>query len=254
MAKLHELLAAEKTVTSSWTTILGETLEKMKKPAMFEGETVSLKMIEESESNAAVEAAARVNKQMPTTVPATLEYALSLFAKAEDVQFQKNKTNTVAKADIEFRGKTLASDVPVDELMGLESRLEKIRQIFLDMPTLDATKAWTWNSGENCWMGPEEHTTKTDKKVYGVTLHPATDKHPAQVHTATEDKAIGKFTKVKRSGNITAVQKSEAILAVDELIAECKKARQRANNVDLVPATIGKTLVDILLAPIRKPA
>ena len=44
MAKLHELLAAEKPVTAAWNTLHTETLSKLAKPQMFEGEVVALKI------------------------------------------------------------------------------------------------------------------------------------------------------------------------------------------------------------------
>lgn len=251
MAKLHELLAAEKPVTASWNTLHTETLSKLAKPQMFEGEVVALKMLEESEGNKAIEDAAKVHKAMPTNVFATFEYALDIFAKAEDLQFQKNATNAKAKATVMFRGKELLTGMPVDQLLGLEARLMKIRELYLAIPTLDASKSWTFNPNEGCWVGQEEHTTKTEKKLYGVILAPATEKHPAQVKEATEDRTVGKFTRVKRSGAATAVQKAEAIKVVDELLAECKMARQRANDETVVADKIGAKIVEVLLAPLK---
>lgn len=71
-------------------------------------------MIEDSAANTAEEAKARDEKPVPTTVYDTLEYALGIFAKAEDLQYQKNSANCVALVDVQWRGGILLRDVPVD--------------------------------------------------------------------------------------------------------------------------------------------
>ena len=43
MPKLHELLAAEKTVSAAWNTINEETLKKFGNSHFFEGHTKTLK-------------------------------------------------------------------------------------------------------------------------------------------------------------------------------------------------------------------
>src|SRR6185295_6335886 len=117
MAKLHELLAAEKTPTGAWNQLYEDTMKKFKNGVhFFEGHSKSLAMIEESDSNKAIEAAAREEKPVTTTVYDTLEYALEIFGRAEDLQYQKNATNREATATVSWRGKVLLADMPVDEL------------------------------------------------------------------------------------------------------------------------------------------
>src|SRR5271163_3250549 len=108
MSKLHELLAAEKTPTGAWNTLLDGTLKKFKDPThYFEGHSKSLKMIEDSDANRNLEAAAREEKPVTTTVYETLEYALDIFGKAEDLQYQKNATNRIATGDVMWKGEVL---------------------------------------------------------------------------------------------------------------------------------------------------
>ena len=128
MSKLHELLAAEKTPTGAWNSLYEDTLKKFKNPThFFDGHSKSLAMIEDSDANKAVEAQAREEKPVTTTVYETLEYALDLYGKAEDLQFQKNETNRKAVGTVMWKGAVLLKDMPVDELLGLEARLTKIR-------------------------------------------------------------------------------------------------------------------------------
>jgi hypothetical protein len=255
MAKLHELLAAEKTPTAAFNAVFEDTTKKFKNPVhFFDGHSKSLKMINDDAGNRALEDAAREEKPVTTTVLDTLEYAFDLFGKAEDLQYQKNATNRMAAGDVIFRGKLLLSAVPVDELLGLEARLTRIRLIFMDMPTLDATKHWVpdTNSGKGIWTTKfPEDTVKTEKYMTPVEMSKATDKHPAQVMAVNKDVPVGLYTTVKRSGAATALQKAEAIKQVDELMVAVKQARMRANETEAVNDRISETLVTLLLAPLR---
>lgn len=255
MSKLHELLAAEKTPTGAWNQLYEDTLKKFKNPShYFDGHSKSLSMIEESQANKAIEDQAREEKPVATTVFDTLEYALDIFARAEDLQFQKNATNRKATGTVLWRGSPLLADVPVDELLGLEARLTKLRQLYAEIPTLDATKHWKKDDqvGRHVWVTvfPEE-TTKTEKQLIPVLMHAATKEHPAQVTPVPRDAVVGKFTTTKRSGAATALQKAEALKRIDELLVEIKQARMRANETTVETGRISDTLLPLLLEPLR---
>jgi hypothetical protein len=105
MAKLHELLAAEKTPTGAWNQLYEDTLKKFKNVShFFDGHSKSLAMIEEGPQSKAIEDQAREEKPVTTTVYDTLEYALDIFGKAEDLQYQKNETNRKATGTVLWRG------------------------------------------------------------------------------------------------------------------------------------------------------
>lgn len=252
MAQLHEILAAEKTAVNTRDQLTKDTENKFAKGEnYFTGFSKTLEMLGDNPSNSAIEAAARQDKALPTTVVATLDYYLARWANAEDVLFQKNKTNTAAIADLEFRGSVIATGIPVDELMGLEVRLSDLRKLMTQIPTLDASREWepdvsaaqagTWKA-----VNPQV-TTKTEKKVTPVILYPATDKHPAQIEKVTEDVPVGTFTLSVISGATTAIQKANVIAVLDDLIIEVKKARTRANSVEVQKVYIGKTLTDLVM-------
>ncbi len=172
--------------------------------------------------------------------------------KAEDLQYQKNATNRIATATVMWNGAPFLIDLPVDELLGLEARIQKIRGLIEAAPTLDATRSWVQASQINAhvWeLEQPERTTKTEKKIFPIEMSPATDKHPAQVQIGTRDENVGLFTTMKRSGACTAVQKSNALVLVDQLLVEVKQARMRANETFAVTETIGKSLKDLLLSP-----
>lgn len=255
MAKLHELLAAEKTPTGAWNQLYEDTMKKLKTAEhFFRGHSKSLAMISDTPENKNIEAQAREEKAVVTTVYETVEYALDIFGKAEDLQYQKNATNRKATGTVMWRGAPLLEDLPVDELLGLEARLTKLRTLFAEIPTLDASKHWeqSGNLGEFIWvMTYPEETTKTEKIVVPVVMSPATDKHPAQVQAVGKDVVVGKFTTTKRSGEATALQKAELIKVTDELMVAIKQARMRANETEAVNDRIAGKIVAVLLEPLK---
>lgn len=254
MTKLHAVLAAEKTVLSAEQLLFAETESKLGKEQFFSGHLKTLSLIEDNTSKTQLEAAGRDVKALPTTVLETLNYYLVRWAGAEDLLFQKNLTNTIALADIEFGGQVLIKNVPVDEIMGLESRLTKLRTLFQRIPTLEASKKWEPRptEREGMWQAVEpEITIKTENVIKPVVLYEATDKHPAQVKEISSNVTVGTFTKLVQSGAVTSRAKADSLAIIDNLIAEVKKARTRANEVNVKNEVLGQTIVDLIMAPIR---
>ena len=256
MAKLHELLAAEKTVVDASKKLMAGTNDKFQRvDQYFVGSLKTLSIIKDDASKKSLEDAGRAQKELVTTVPDTLAYAMNFWAKAEDLLYQKNKSNQQAQADIVFRGKTIATDVPVDELMGLEARLTELRNTMALIPTLDAGQQWkrkTDSDKNGVWetVNPVV-STKTEKVVTPVVLYAATEQHPAQIEKVSKDEVVGTFSEIKFSGSATSKQKADIIANIDELIAEVKQARCRANEQEVVKVEIGKTLTDLILAPLK---
>jgi hypothetical protein len=255
-AQLHELLAAEKTAANARDQLTKDTQEKFGKgDNYFTGFTKTLKLADEDATAADIEKAARQDKALPTTVLETLDYYFRFWAKAEDVLFRKNLTNTHAVADLILNGVTVATSVPVDELMGLESRLTDLRKLATQIPTLDASKEWApdVNAAQpGTWKAVHPTvTTKTEKITTPIVLYPATDKHPAQVKESSSDKVVGTFTTHHVSGATTAIQKANMLSIIDDLIIATKQARTRANSVTVIERDIGKIVTDLILAPLK---
>lgn len=254
MAKQHEILAAEKTVVSAWKELLADTQKKFKKPDMFHGHSRSLSMIADSPANKALEDSERSEQPVITTVYSTLDWMLKIFHRAESLQYQKNVTNRKAVGTVMWEGAPFLTDVPVDELMGLEKRLVELRALFQDAPTLDASKHWVPapHIGDHVWeLKHPIDKVKTDKVLTPHTLYEATEHQPAQVHIEHRDLPVGKYTTVLRSGEITAVQKSDLLKRMDDLLVQVKAARMRANETEVADAgTFAQDLVDFLLEPL----
>lgn len=252
--KLHEVLAAEKTVIAARTKLLEETRNKFSKPEnFFSGHATTLKSTEDTTGKPqllAMEREGSSQKAVPTNVKDTMEYFLKFWGKAEDLLYQKNLSNQSANADVYFRGAVLLENVPIDELMGLETRLTELRGLFTLIPTRDASKEWVpdENKGAGFYKTPApDVSSKTAKTIDFITLAPATDKHPAQVKEFSKDIIVGSIEKVYFTGAATAAQKAELLDVTDELIVEVRQARQRANAIDAQTGTIADKISAVFL-------
>ena len=212
MSKLHEILAVENTKKTALGKLIDDTKHKFGKFEFFQGLLKSLKMINESPENAALERSAAESRALPTTVHETLEYLMKYFSEYEDLQFQKNKTNQQAVADLMFRGELIHQGLPVDQLLGLEDRLTNLRKVADIMPTLPAAKEWEANDNgrKGEWKAVvQDRVVKTEKKTEAHVLYPATDKHPAQVEKFVRDVPVGEFIQINFCGAATSKQKAE---------------------------------------------
>ena len=141
--------------------MFAETLKKLANMPFFLGETKSLKMIKENPGNQALEDAAKSHTEVRTNVFDTLDYALGIWGKAEDLLYQKNLTNAKARGTVFYREQPLLVDMPVDQLLGLEARLTKIKA--------DADPAYSGRQqnlgirlAKGCYLSPEEYTVKAE--------------------------------------------------------------------------------------------
>ncbi len=245
MAKLHELLAVEADLKSTYNAILLETAKVFKhKGELFTGFVRTLKWFDDNAPEAPEE-----RKALSTTVPRRLDYQNEHVVRYLDAVFQKELANQQAKADIIVDGKTLAENVPATYLLGLETKLKQLKSVYLEIPTLPPGISWKIDDtqGKDVFITqfPEE-TYKTEKKFKVQVLYEATKEHPAQVEKIPETENVGKYTRYTWSGAITAAEKSKLIGRIDKLLRAVKKARQRANNVDVKKDVIGKKLIDYI--------
>lgn len=252
--KLHEILAIEKQSLNQVAVLFQDTLNKFGKEHFFRGWIKRLKMIADTPMNAAIEDASSETREVVTTVSETLNYFFETWAKAEDIQYRKNLGNQHSMATINIGNELNIPDVPVDELMGLETRLTKIRELFTQIPTFDATKNWIdSNLREGVLRAQyDDVTTKTEKILTPVVLYEATKEHPAQVKEVSRDEIVGKFTTTQFTGAVSSWKKAEAIKRVEQLLDEIKKARMRANCVEVPQGSIASQLVNYIMKPLTK--
>ncbi len=245
MSKLHELLAVEGDLDGEYKAIVDETISTFKKkPNLFFGAVRTLEWFEEGMPEIPEE-----HQELTTTVKDKLDYQQGPIVRYLDALLQKERTNQDARADIIVDGVKVASDLPATFLLGLETRLKKIREAYREIPTLPPNIKWERDEtkGDNIYLrsNPEEQL-KTEKIFKVQVLYEATKEHPAQVEKIAETKNVGVYKKEVWTGLVSPAKKSALLGKIDKLLRAVKKARQRANTTEVVKQTIGKEIFEYI--------
>lgn len=252
MGKLHELIAVDGEIKGAYRKVLNETVATFKNKAqhfiglvktyMPYGEDASEREQEEHQS-------------MVTTVNAKLDYLFNGFVIPYfDATLQKEATNQNAVADLEINGFVLGKNLPATFLLGLEDKLRELRDVLNEIPTLQPGVAWdvdeTHEKAEDGPIYVSRHPIKrirTKKTINSKIIVEPTKEHPAQVEKWHEDVPVGEWVDRTWSGAMSPAQKSKLLGKLDTLSREVKKARQRANNAEVVSCDIGKYIKEYLL-------
>ncbi len=174
--------------------------------------------------------------------------------KLFDVTAQLDWTNQHARADVVLLNGdepfTLLADVPISYLLFLEKQLTNIETLIRRLPTLDSTENWTFDSATDVHKSEPVGTVKTAKVRRNHVLAAATERHPAQVESYTEDVPIGTWSTVKFSGALPARRINKMLARVTELQRAVKFAREQANLEDVVLLpSVGRRVFDYVFAP-----
>ena len=245
MSKLHETLAVEGSLKKVSDKLVKESIHTFSKESLFMGAERRLEMFADDAQNSNT-----IERQhLTTTVDENLEYLIPHIAAHWDAVGQKNITNTVAVADIMVGGAAIAKGIPATYLLDLEVKLAELRKLYEAIPTLAPGIEWQEdpNTGKGVFRAkhPDE-TIKTEKTIKPVELSPATKEHPAQVDKVNETIPVGKYTTIRWSGMLTPAEKAARMDRIDQLANAVKRARQRANNVDVVDFHIGETMMGFI--------
>ena len=251
--KLHELLAVEADLAGQSQNIQKETRKVFKeKEVVFKGMIRTYKPFVEDGIEYPED---RID--LTTTVSDKLAYLSGSVVKYYDAILQKEATNQVAVADLVVDGEVLGRNLPATFLLGMESRLRILREVYAQIPTLEIGIEWELDEsrGKNIYKTthPEE-AMKTQRTTKSTVLYEAKfpkaneggNSIPAVIDKWEEVENVGKYTKKHWSGAVTSARKSELLGRIDLLITSVKKARQRANTTDVVSSMIGRTLFDYI--------
>ena len=251
--KLHELLAVEADQKGRAENIMNETRKVFKeKPNLFNGFVRTFKPFTDDGIDYPQD-----HLKLTSTVDEKLAYACATIVKYYDVLLQKETTNQVALADLVVNGEVIATSLPATFLLGMESRLKKLRDVYVQIPTLAVGTEWksdeSKGAGVYTTVNPEE-TLKAVKTIKSKVLYPAQfpkegeggQSIPAVIDKWDESENVGKYSKTYWSGMVTSARKSQLLDRIDTLLQAVKKARQRANNTEVVNVTVGKKLMDFI--------
>lgn len=249
MTQLHEILAVEKALGKVSEKMTQESLQTFKKENLFKGFIKSLTMFADDEQ--------RLNEhtslKLETTVDENLDYLIPNIAKYWNTVLAKDLANQLAVADIVLEnGKTIAKDVPATFLLGLETKLGALRQVFISLPTLAPGIDWRENTLERAGIWKNENADISFKTITlqeFVEASPATKEHPAQVVGVKNVKNVGTYSMLSESGMVSPLDKATRLERFDEIFSAVKKARSRANNA---PVDTTKKVAQQLLEYINK--
>lgn len=248
-AQLHELLPVENALSGQAKKIIEEANTTFtKRNDLFQGWVKTYTPFD----NAAMATESKTEQQeLTTTVRKKLSYVLNTVGEFVDAKWQRESTNMTASADVVLEdGTVIISRAPVTFLLGLENILKQWREMILNVGTLASGISWVKDTDKGIDVyktAIPQDTFRTRKELRYQVLVPATDKHPAQVEKWHEDVNCGKFTTTQWSGLITPAEKSELLARMDKLIAAAVKAKQRANQAEVVTTKVAAGLINYVM-------
>ena len=244
MGKLHALLAVEPDKKGAAEKILAETINTFnKKQDHFTGQLRQYATVNDGD----IERFDDEKKAMVTTVREKLNYTETSLIDLIDILYQKEETNTQARADLVVGDVVLEKNVPATVLLNMENRFKAIRLMYQEIPTLLPDEEWTLDPTlKDTYKSKAKVTYKTKKVTTPLILYPHTDKHPAQIKEVVEDVRQGSWTTTKWSGMLSPSEKSELLGRVDTLIQAIKVARVKANDQEAATCKLGQQLFDYI--------
>jgi len=251
MGILHELLAVHSEVQKTSRAILAEAITTFtKKDEHFDSINKTYTPNDEDGDKLPEE-----NKEMVTTVRDKLDYVVDTLVRELDISFQLGVANTQARADVYINGQVVAANVPSSVLLEFENKFKEIREMYRNLPTYDPGERWSFDSGrKNVYVAEPKRTVRTNKKVVPIVLYPATDKHPAQVQTTTEEKPAGIWTTIRRTGKISPREKADLLARIDSVYEALKTARMRANQAEHPTGGFAKKLFSFVHTGVADPS
>lgn len=241
--ELHQLLPVESNLQGLSKQIIAEAAETLRKKERFMG---SVKRLEMFDANRSGEEITEV-QDITTTVADKLAYVQEAVIRYYDAYVQKEATNQNATADLVIDDKVICKDVPATALLGLETRLKEIRNLYNEIPTLPPGIEWKETDRSGVYkQGKEEVRMKTEKTIQYKEVSKATDKFPAQVEKWTADVPVGRYISTTECSMLPVSEKSRLLGRIDRLIQAVMEARMRANSTPIVQTTIGKGIFDYI--------
>jgi hypothetical protein len=248
MSKLHEVLAVEASLSAVSIKLVKESIKSLNKDNLFTGEVKSHTIFSETDQHLVQAAQERT---VTTTVNENLKYTFEEgLIPFWDAVYQKDEANQRAKADIIIDGVVIAEAVTGTTLLGMESKLGTLLELFSAVPTLAPGVSWEQdpNQAPGIYRNPvTEERMQSVKVPDHKVLYEATNQHPAQIEKFETIQHIGKFSVKTFSSMISPNEKAKLIKRLQVLISAVKQARQRANCVEVSDVHIGKALTSYLL-------
>jgi len=238
MGKLHELLAVESDLKAKaqhalaqvkglFTTGQGKFVGQVRKYQPFndDGERLPDEIT-----------------VLATSVDNELETVKAAVSQWLDASLQKEVTNQGTSADVIVNGVKILTELPATALLNLEGKLAEIRQLYQSIPTNDPAERWNKDAQLGHYVSEVRETRRTKKVQKVLIKYEATKEHPAQTEAYAEDIPVGTWSTTIHSGQVSPTEKNTRLERLDALIMAVKKARQRANDIEIKDVHAGEIL------------
>lgn len=241
MTKLNQIIAVANGKKTKTQEILTEIYKKVQKPELFQGLSRTYRPLDENGETKPPE-----SKVMQSSVNEAITEFSNSIADLMDVVYTQDEANCLARADVVVDGRTVAQNVPVTHLLFMEKQLVDIRTFISKLPVLDPSENWSFDQNRACYVTPTTFTNATKKILRAFEKSPATNSHPAQVETYSEDVKVGEWDLVKFSTAMPVKTKKEIAERVEKLIEAVKFAREQANSSEIEQKKIGKNIISFI--------
>ena len=176
-----------------------------------------------------------------------MEEAIETVIRGIDAHISKEETNASQKA----RAELVIDGVKIGEfsatsLLALESHLNKIKDLYINIPTLDTAKKFSFDQQEGVYKTDPEIKFRSVKRPKVIVKYEATEKHPAQTELLHLDFQVGKYETVYSSGRLALSQRNQLTKRIEGMIESVKIARSKANNAEVSNIKVGQKLFDLI--------
>ncbi|NER97856.1 MAG: hypothetical protein F6J86_29100 [Symploca sp. SIO1B1] len=241
MAKLNQIIAIEKDVSSKSNRVITDASQTLQKPAPLSGISRSYRPKDE-EGDQLPSESTRVQVKGEQVVAEVF----TAITKLLNITATKDYANCEARADIVVDGQVIVPQAPTTFLLFLEKKLIEIQTFIQKLPTLDPADEWHKDMSQDSWATTPTQTTRTKKVPRNHVKAEATDKHPAQVEVFYEDIIVGYWTTIKYSGAFPATEVNQMLARVEKLREAVKFAREEANTMQVTQQDAGDRIAAYL--------
>lgn len=242
MPRLNQIVAVERSTKNESNVAITAAYKDIQKPALFQGIARTYTPKEDGGEQFPPE-----NQKVQKLAADLLGFTADTMTKYWDITVTKDAANQTAKASVLLENKVLLKDVPVVFLLFLNKQLTDLSTILKTLPTLDPTETWHHDQATNSWKTEAAITSKMKKVMKAFTKAAATDKHPAQVDTFTEDVIQGTWNTVKYSGALPQKKITEILGRIGKVQTAVKFAIEEANTIQAEYVHVGKDVFGFIL-------
>lgn len=254
MTQLHTLIALRDAVKGRKTQAVTALHRESTKANLYEGLTRSYRPRDADDT----ETLPTENQNIQVNADTMLNGLVQAVIRDWDLMASVDASNQRAVADVvvptgektpsgEAVTRVVLRQVPATFLLYLARELDDVYTFVSKLPTLDPAARWGYDENVAAHVADPVETHRTKKVMRNHVKYDATERHPAQVDTFTEDKVVGYWTLVRRSGALPLERKARLLQRIDTFRLAVKEARERANETEVDDREVTRAVFDYLL-------